>query len=734
VINFFNNALKRRLVITIAVSTLILFSNNLIQESAFALTITSTVTIPAPTIGPSIISLTGSNPAANGYVTGAIITVQFSDPTNQPFKTTTNNHLLTADVNNLFSFSGVSGNTIGNSYTGAWSDPSTFVITIQDPGAVTGPTLINHLQIQVKSTANLINSAGTSLVSTSLSPVLFGDFGFPPAPLITAFVADDPNNGVNVFHVGDTLTIRFSAPTNQPGGTVVQSKTAVDGLFTFSQILGTSLTAYTGQWIDTSTFRITINDITGNTNPQIGLTTVSVNPSAHLKNSAGTSLVSTSTSPTLSGSFGTFTVSQLVLGGGTAVATLPSGISAQITLPPASAGTVTITKTTAPTTGSSGSALGFLGNVADISLPPGACQSRCTFSFTFTDDDLKAANIASPSGVVIFHDHNNDGDFKELDESLVTTVTPSTPPGPYTATATDDRTSKFAIGGVIPALAILGAFGGHGGGGIGAPPSFVSTSFHISSTEANGGLGGILASGKNPTNVVTTGTPVQLKLELSLSNGPSSIQHVGLYTNLNGQDREIQNSDTSVVYEPDKPLEISNPAGLLSSANVVTAQNGNYLDLVFNMTFAKPMKKSDVIIRAWDKDLITSDTKLHDVLEIKQAQTILPTTTIPQPVQPNLEKANQVPTLQIPVWVKNDAGWWSHGQIGDSDFTKGIQFLIEQGIMKIPQTKPGHLQSSTIPYWVKNNAGWWTNGWISDQEFISGIQYLITVGIIKTSN
>ncbi|MCZ6583194.1 MAG: peptidase, partial [Thaumarchaeota archaeon] len=88
--------------------------------------------------------------------------------------------------------------------------------------------------------------------------------------------------------------------------------------------------------------------------------------------------------------------------------------------------------------------------------------------------------------------------------------------------------------------------------------------------------------------------------------------------------------------------------------------------------------------------------------------------------------------LDIPNWVKNNAGWWSNGQIGDTDFVSGIQYLINKGIMKIPPTTPGPGPASNeIPSWVKNNAGWWSNSLISDQDFVSGIQYLITNNIIK---
>ncbi|MDC0173621.1 hypothetical protein OAI55_01100 [Nitrosopumilus sp.] len=38
---------------------------------------------------------------------------------------------------------------------------------------------------------------------------------------------------------------------------------------------------------------------------------------------------------------------------------------------------------------------------------------------------------------------------------------------------------------------------------------------------------------------------------------------------------------------------------------------------------------------------------------------------------------------EIPVWIKNNAGWWADGSIDDSSFVQGIQFLVQEGFMKI---------------------------------------------------
>ncbi|GFN42032.1 MAG: TPR repeat-containing protein [Marine Group I thaumarchaeote] len=84
----------------------------------------------------------------------------------------------------------------------------------------------------------------------------------------------------------------------------------------------------------------------------------------------------------------------------------------------------------------------------------------------------------------------------------------------------------------------------------------------------------------------------------------------------------------------------------------------------------------------------------------------------------------------IPDWVKNNAKWWSEGEIKDDEFILGIQFLIKNGIMKVDPPASSNLSSVAIPDWVKNNAGWWADDLISDDEFVSGIYFMIQNGII----
>ena len=87
----------------------------------------------------------------------------------------------------------------------------------------------------------------------------------------------------------------------------------------------------------------------------------------------------------------------------------------------------------------------------------------------------------------------------------------------------------------------------------------------------------------------------------------------------------------------------------------------------------------------------------------------------------------------IPYWIKNNARWWSDDKISDNDFISGIEYLINNKIIKISSQNINENSSDAIPSWIKNNAGWWSAGKITDEDFLSGIKYLIENSIIKVN-
>ncbi len=86
--------------------------------------------------------------------------------------------------------------------------------------------------------------------------------------------------------------------------------------------------------------------------------------------------------------------------------------------------------------------------------------------------------------------------------------------------------------------------------------------------------------------------------------------------------------------------------------------------------------------------------------------------------------------IHIPEWIKKNAGWWVDGSINNTDFLKGIEYLIQHGVISLPHTEKQH-NVDKIPNWVKQNAALWYEGKIDDKTFAAGIQYLISIGIIS---
>ena len=58
--------------------------------------------------------------------------------------------------------------------------------------------------------------------------------------------------------------------------------------------------------------------------------------------------------------------------------------------------------------------------------------------------------------------------------------------------------------------------------------------------------------------------------------------------------------------------------------------------------------------------------------------------------------------VDVPRWIKNNAGWWADGQIDDIDFVKGIKYLMDNTVLQIPTNQQsnehGVLKLSSFQY------------------------------------
>jgi len=87
--------------------------------------------------------------------------------------------------------------------------------------------------------------------------------------------------------------------------------------------------------------------------------------------------------------------------------------------------------------------------------------------------------------------------------------------------------------------------------------------------------------------------------------------------------------------------------------------------------------------------------------------------------------------VSIPIWIQNNAEWWATGEISDSVFVTGIEFLLENNIIMISNVpSSGNMSGDEIPDWIRNNAHWWSQDLISEDEFVNSLKFLIQEGII----
>ena len=122
----------------------------------------------------------------------------------------------------------------------------------------------------------------------------------------------------------------------------------------------------------------------------------------------------------------------------------------------------------------------------------------------------------------------------------------------------------------------------------------------------------------NQVQTTTVRTDGDVNIQLLMWDKMNSIQkkHVVLYLNLNGNSREIKDSDTSLRYDSGMPLQVNDPHGYFSQATVTASENGNYVTLNYHITFAKPMQKSNMILSLWDDSKKVENTRIINALEV----------------------------------------------------------------------------------------------------------------------
>lgn len=232
------------------------------------------------------------------------------------------------------------------------------------------------------------------------------------------------------------------------------------------------------------------------------------------------------------------------------------------------------------------------------------------------------------------------------------------------------------------------------------------------------GRGYLLGGYANTIDTVTEQVGKPMTLALGTISRP--VVHISLFTNIHSLYDTMSDSDTYIVYDTGKPLQIVDPHGFFSNVTLTPVINGTKQSFVYGITFAKPMNTSNIIIRAWDDEKSSADMTIYDAwqvtppIEVSSQNTTqsdefssLLTQKIAQmPVQDNATSTGLLDVIK-------EWGGYSPTSISDS------QLLSEIGI-----------DGKSIPPWFMKTAKWAVQGDESQQDFVNGIKYLYDKGLI----
>ncbi|HSB56268.1 MAG TPA: hypothetical protein VLD38_00455 [Nitrosopumilaceae archaeon] len=287
--------------------------------------------------------------------------------------------------------------------------------------------------------------------------------------------------------------------------------------------------------------------------------------------------------------------------------------------------------------------------------------------------------------------------------------------------------------------------GGGGGGGDHNAPS-IGSSIITSLGDSKSGLGVIIGENNDLNNLssgrpINIGEKINLKFEINDDQGINNIAHASLYIGNRTSESEISESDTYIRFEKGKPFEVSDPHKLFSDVSfaLLTKDTNNFV-LRFDLTFAKTLEKSSILFRTWDLSRNANQVLYFDALEVKELDTSLPPTTLPD-AQNSTENQNLSgqngsggiirglvsagPRLDIEKWA-------GYNQESISDF----ELLMLLGIISSQQPGENVDQDNhfeiVIPSWYKHTvAKWLLDGKISYTEFVNALEYMYEKRIIQ---
>ena len=219
------------------------------------------------------------------------------------------------------------------------------------------------------------------------------------------------------------------------------------------------------------------------------------------------------------------------------------------------------------------------------------------------------------------------------------------------------------------------------------------------------------------------GQMVTVKANIYDAFGGNQVYKSNLYFDFTGPSPEWSDAAAYIKYDILRDeVEISDANGIFDGS-VSASVSGDMATVTFKIMFTGPMDTSHLAIQNIDNSRNYQLLYFRDAVEVTGTPT---QTSIDDSVDGEI---TQTSTATVPDWVKNTAAWWAEGAISETEFVKGVEYLIQQQIIDTDaQTTSSEGTGASVPDWVKNTAGWWADGSISENEFVNAIEHLVKTG------
>ncbi|GEM_PF-973546 len=283
--------------------------------------------------------------------------------------------------------------------------------------------------------------------------------------------------------------------------------------------------------------------------------------------------------------------------------------------------------------------------------------------------------------------------------------------------------------------------GAAGGSTPGAPPSFTTgfaqDEYPLAINNNLYKLPNYTNTG--PLNTIPVGSPFIIKVSLYGDNGPQSVKHVSVITNIRGNYASIVGADTAISWDAAQPLQVVDPnhffGPITANATVVDGK----LSVTFHGTFVKPMPLSDIGIRAWGYDLYSRDVYVVNVWQATPSVATLGSNAGTVVHSQILNASDSGTTLYANNSISTTASTDVNTNIPSSTSANDLVTTMKEwaGYSPTAISDSQMLQSmgyhgTHIPSWVmKSTAKWVVDGTITQDEFAGIIKYLVENNIIK---